>query len=783
MTVQSINDFNAVVGAGATSGATVAKLVKAWESKGTQRALRGSGLGLMAVTLAACGGSGDTATDGGTDGGTTPPPVTPVVSLATMAASDALPTEYNVAIASADLGTVSLALVENISGEIDGAANAAEFLAALAAGSITVTYSIADTIENADGVLIDGVVNLTLAVAGETAGADTQDATLTASGSGTVSLVFADQEDTVVLTADSTLDGFTTLSVVSGTVDVTAADLGGIDVITVASAVILTAEQFLALDGVAVTSADGAIRIALSTVEEAADVLAAAALLAGVDADQIEFVVAEGGNVTVAELADLNADLDTAVAVAGAESALPLAIEGVLAAEEAQADFVSVAAANEDVFAALAQPANLTEVSFAEAQTAIDLALNGDGGALDTLQGFTANGVSVDVTDRTDAQIAADVSAVREVLAENTASAEDAAAASRAALIEAAGLAAANRVDALVDAEAAVLAAADGVDLALAAEAAAAGEFLVPIGPDGIYANDVPTFVGVTRIVYDGTEIAFLNGDGVFTYTAAVDLVDGSYVIDGVPVEVDLLDAYIAAAQDAVDAVAAYDAAVDAEAALQVLVDELPQSADVYKADVDALDEANGISDSFEDALSAWQDLVALDAQAEDLVTGLSEAVEAIEGPLSSDVADVIEGLNIDVIGYTGVNGDPDTDAQLLIFDADAGLALDFDDGVATGVVDYIAFGDAYTFVAVDAADDVVLDAVGSVSTLEIFAQEDDTGVTLFIEGIASAGTGSSGADLTQIRLEGTTLDELSFNDVTGILSGQDILNLEQNVI
>ncbi|TVS06179.1 MAG: hypothetical protein EA407_00820, partial [Rhodobacteraceae bacterium] len=37
----------------------LARLMKAWESKNAKRAAKGSGLTLMAVSLAACGGSSD----------------------------------------------------------------------------------------------------------------------------------------------------------------------------------------------------------------------------------------------------------------------------------------------------------------------------------------------------------------------------------------------------------------------------------------------------------------------------------------------------------------------------------------------------------------------------------------------------------------------------------------------------------------------------------------------------------------------------------------------------
>ncbi len=85
MTAQNIKDFNIATGVGAPSTA-VASLVKAWESKTTQRALRGSSLGLMAVSLAACGGSDDAATDGGSGGGTT----TAINKFFTLEPTDAL---------------------------------------------------------------------------------------------------------------------------------------------------------------------------------------------------------------------------------------------------------------------------------------------------------------------------------------------------------------------------------------------------------------------------------------------------------------------------------------------------------------------------------------------------------------------------------------------------------------------------------------------------------------------------------------------------------------------
>lgn len=765
MTSHSVNGFQAAMGA--TGNDALAKLVKVWESTNTRRALRGSTFGLMAVSLAACGGSDNADDDGNGGNGGEPTPVTPVLSLAELVASDDLPGEYNVAVASANLGTLSLAELANVEGEAAGAENADAFFAALEAGTINVTYSVEDTLENAEGVDIEGVVNLTLTVAGETAGADTQDATITASGSGTVSFVFADEDDAVILSADTVLDGFTTLSVVDGEVDVTAADISDIDVVTVASTVIMTAEQFLGLDSVSVGGEDGAIQIALSSVEEAADVLAAAALLADVDADQIEFVIAEGGDVTDAELADLNDELDAAVAVAGAESALPEAIANLLAAEEAQADFVAVAAANEDVADVLGLPEgfgaeDLEAVDFADAETAIDDALEGAELGLDGDWG-------IDVT-KTDAQIAADIAAERATLAEDIADAETAVADARDALVVTYDAATANRADAYL----AAAEASDEADLALSD----ALNDLSAEEADFEDEYDANISVASNAITLDGIVIATINANGDYVYTINVDVNDdGDYVVDNEVFTAADLDAYVAAAKAAYEAGVAAEEASDAEddalEALEAGAPGVTLSAEyvAYSAAINDLDDANEAAEAFEADLSDWEALVALDDQATDLEDGLDDAIAAIENPTTSDDPDVIEGLGIDVIGYEGeADGG---DAQLVIFDGEgANFAADDE-----GVTDYIYFGTGYTFVELAADDE--LEALGSASALEIFAREEGADVVLYIEEVATAGNGTNlggSADIVTVTLNDVSLDDLSYNDISGILSGEDIL-------
>ena len=88
MTAQSTKEFDAVAAMNATSKDALSKLVKAWESKNAQRAVRGAGLGLMAVSLAACGGSGTESTAPVTPVDPTPPtPPAPQLSALQAAAA------------------------------------------------------------------------------------------------------------------------------------------------------------------------------------------------------------------------------------------------------------------------------------------------------------------------------------------------------------------------------------------------------------------------------------------------------------------------------------------------------------------------------------------------------------------------------------------------------------------------------------------------------------------------------------------------------------------------
>lgn len=141
MTAQSVKEFGPVTALNATSKDAVAQLVKAWESKNAQRAVRGAGLGLMAVSLAACGGSDSTTTTTPV----TPAPVTPVSAALTIGVDSVVGTSAN--------DTISGARVDGVQ-----TWNSADSIAA-GAGTDTLTAVIAANVTPGVGA-ITGVENL-----------------------------------------------------------------------------------------------------------------------------------------------------------------------------------------------------------------------------------------------------------------------------------------------------------------------------------------------------------------------------------------------------------------------------------------------------------------------------------------------------------------------------------------------------------------------------------------------------------------------------------------------
>lgn len=94
---------------------------------------------------------------------------------------------------------------------------------------------------------------------------------LNASGAGTIEFRFDDEDDTVVLSSESKMSGFSELRVTKGTVDARSADLGDITYIEVASSVSLKVSQLKSIDNIVSKSSSGTINIEVNTLDDIAE--------------------------------------------------------------------------------------------------------------------------------------------------------------------------------------------------------------------------------------------------------------------------------------------------------------------------------------------------------------------------------------------------------------------------------------------------------------------------------------------------------------------------------
>jgi hypothetical protein len=206
-----------------------------------------------------------------------------------------------------------------------------------------------------------------------------------------------------------------------------------------------------------------------------------------------------------------------------------------------------------------------------------------------------------------------------------------------------------------------------------------------------------------------------------------------------------------------------------------------------YATAVGALDDAETALSDFNDAVTAWEatnaladELAALQATGTELGLAVTAAEEAIENAV--DDADA-PGLGIDIIpapAFDAAAGFASVD-ELYVFDAADGgdnaatlatVETNYIAAVNFGAdgTDRIYFGeDVYTFVTLDEDIDFT-ESLGSASALEIFAFEDVTGVTLYVENVAAAGNGTTDIDFTEVTFAGLTLADMSFSSTTNIL-------------
>ena len=175
MTIQQHASFDS---SAAELNAT-SKLVKAWESKNAKNAAKAGGISLMALSLAACGGSSTPVADAPAAADPVVPVVTPVTAALTIGQDTVTGTSANDTISGARIDGI---VTWNPADVINGGAGTDSLTAVVAAGitpnagavtaveNITVTSLAAGTVTFstvADGNLISGVENVTnLASAG-----------------------------------------------------------------------------------------------------------------------------------------------------------------------------------------------------------------------------------------------------------------------------------------------------------------------------------------------------------------------------------------------------------------------------------------------------------------------------------------------------------------------------------------------------------------------------------------------------------------------------------------
>ena len=188
MTIQQYASFDVeAAGFNATSKTNPAltKLVKIWESKNAKRAMKGSGFTLMAVSLAACGGSDDVVVDITTDNAAAIAAATPAIVASAEAAEFAdIVASVNASVGSAldattatgddviaaiqgavDITTDNAALIAAAEAAVDittdnaaliAAAEAAATTAALTATDLTI-YANVDAAKTAGSLISNGV--------------------------------------------------------------------------------------------------------------------------------------------------------------------------------------------------------------------------------------------------------------------------------------------------------------------------------------------------------------------------------------------------------------------------------------------------------------------------------------------------------------------------------------------------------------------------------------------------------------------------------------------------
>nr|WP_298249728.1 hypothetical protein [uncultured Halomonas sp.] len=433
-------------------------------------------------------------------------------------------------------------------------------------------------------------------------------------------------------------------------------------------------------------------------------------------------------------------------------SELTEALKTLQSAEQAKEDFLTAAASNEQVKAALSGDSEV-----ANGDDGAEVAANGAGGA--------ENPTPADIEDA--------IKAAAATASENLEEHRDTVGSDR--VIEAE---LADTQDAVTAYEAEI-AKVEGLEQAVAAKSAAEAQVKTATKAqteaDADLAGAVVTF---DKLNESSSTIAYLNGEGgeAETFSEVASITDGTNELFTVS-----NGKLTAATEDSVKGVAALQAAVQAKLDAEIDLEEANAADEAANATLikiedlsdgefagldngaDVYDELGGLEKDVKKAQAVVDERAELVEKADaagDLageLKAVNQAITDAEEALTDDEADGGFGVNLVDLGGTGTAED-----DLFVFSAGDDTSTD-QFGVAGD--DSIYVGDGFTRVDL-AADADFADAQGDVATMEVFFQQNGSDAVLTFEDKAFAASGSSASqDLTEVTLTGVNVEDLSIDN------------------
>jgi hypothetical protein len=260
---------------------------------------------------------------------------------------------------------------------------------------------------------------------------------------------------------------------------------------------------------------------------------------------------------------------------------------------------------------------------------------------------------------------------------------------------------------------------------------------------------------GVVTLTQDSVdyEVITLNNDDELVIDQ--DLIDANSDL-----EVEGLEALLADIQANLAAEEALADAQEAEADALVAVQALEEDNGAVTGEtplLDALVAAQGQVEDAETALEERSEAAAELAEAQELVDQLDALDEAI-----TNSEEAIADEDVDLDDAAGA----DVETDLFVFDAEAGTTTDGASTVALNGEDLFFIGEAFTRVDLEEGDDVLTDtAFGRSDTLEVFFQQNGTGVDLFFENASFQGSATNGFEGDTITLTGVSIEDVQLEN------------------